>query len=391
MTDRPRLLYLIPRYPWPPDRGDRLTGWNLLRQFTAFADVTLVAFSDVEPAATELGPLVDLCDRIEVIHHPTWRGRANMLAALGDDVPFQVAFYRSRFMEDMVRRLRGEQFDLIFSHLFRMHPYLAPFNRSRRVTFLADSLAMNLRRAVPTKHGIKRLAFQMEQRRVERYEARVMSEVDESWVVSETDRQDLLARSPDARVVVVPNGVEDRLGKADPTTTGKTVLLLGNMTVGHNIDMAIYLVEEIWPLVRGWHPDAELLLVGTAGPTVKRLASRPGVTVTGFIDDLAPIFARTRVAVAPLRYGAGVQNKVLETMAAGLPAVVTSIVNEGIGAEPERSIDTADDPAAFAASISRHLSDPARAARMGLAGREHILAHFSWEPAGRRMKSLLGL
>ncbi|TPW12230.1 MAG: glycosyl transferase family 1 protein [bacterium] len=321
MTDRPRILYLIPRYPWPPDRGDRLTGLNLLRQFTEFADVTLVAFAEGMSTAVDLGPLIDRCTRIEVVPHPIWRGRANMLAAMMDDVPFQVAFYHSRIMEELVRRLRGERFDLVFAQMFRMHPYLAPFGGSQRVMFLGDSLAMNLRRAVRTKHGVKRLAFRMEEQRVDRYEIKVMSEVDESWVVAESDRCDLLARSPGARVVVVPNGVEDRWGRVNPAVSEDTVLLLGNMTVGHNIDMATYLVEAIWPLVRAGHPGAELLLVGPAGPTVRRLSTRPGVSVTGFIDDLAPILARTRVSVAPLRYGAGVQNKVLETMAAGLPAV----------------------------------------------------------------------
>lgn len=385
------MLYLIPRFPWPPDRGDRLTGLNLLRQFTRFADVTLVAFSDGDPTAIEVGPLRNLCERIEVVPHPTWRGQANMVAALMDDVPFQVAFYRSRLMSDLVRRLRGEKFDLVFAQMFRMHPYLAPFTGSLRVMYLGDSLAMNLRRAIPTKHGIKRLAFQMEARRVDRYEVGVMSEVDESWVVAEADRLDLLARSPGARVLVLANGVEDRWGRVDPTRSGETVLLLGNMAVGHNIDMTTHLVEAIWPIVRAARPGARLLVVGPAGPSVRRLSARPGVTVAGYVEDLAPVFAQTRVSVAPLRYGAGVQNKVLETMAAGLPAVVTSIVNEGIGAEPGRSIDIADEPVAFAASIARHLSNPEGAARMGIAGREHVLANFSWEPAGRRLRTLLGI
>jgi glycosyltransferase involved in cell wall biosynthesis len=362
----------------------------LIRQFAPIADITLLAFSDRDPATVDPGPLLSLCERVEILGHPTWRGRWNMLAALPQRTPFQVAYYRSDTMSALLNRLQAESFDVVFGQLFRTWPYLKGFRHPRTVIDLTDSLTLNLERAIPNKSGLKRLAFGSERDRVARYEVEVMNAVTESWVVSDIDREDLAARAPGATIAVVPNGLDDRWGAAaDPARSPANVLLLGDMTVGHNIDMVSHLLGSIWPQVASARPTARLVLVGRTGPTVERLARRPGVALAGFVEDLRPLLGTTRVAVAPLRYGAGVQNKVLDTMMAGLPVIVTPLANEAIGGVPGVHLDVAPNDTEFAARIIAHLDDPARAGRMGHAARQFVASRFRWETAGERLRHVL--
>jgi sugar transferase (PEP-CTERM/EpsH1 system associated) len=390
MTKRPRLLYLCARHPWPLNRGDRFRAYNLVKAFSAHADVTLVAFTDGMVAEAPIEPLLEHCSRVEVVSLPLWQSRFNMLTAIPGREPFQVAYYRSEVMEKLADRLNRESFDMAFAHLFRMAPYLDRMTRSRRLIDLCDSLAMNLKRAAKIKPLHSRPAFQEEYRRVERYERESLDRAEEGWVITETDRRDFLDRSPRARVSVVPNGIEQRWGAAGlAESTDDSALFLGNLTVGHNVDAAVYLAEQIWPKVRARRPEARLHLVGTPGRTVERLGRLPGVRVEGFVPDLTLLLQRCRMALAPLRYGAGVQNKVLETMAAGLPAVVTSMVNDPIGAEPGREILEGDSADELAGAIVRLFEHPDEARRIGTAGRAFVTSRYSWERASERLREIL--
>jgi glycosyltransferase involved in cell wall biosynthesis len=123
---------------------------------------------------------------------------------------------------------------------------------------------------------------------------------------------------------------------------------------------------------------------------VASFGREPGVRLEGFVEDLRPLLQSCSLSVAPLRYGAGVQTKVIETMAAGLPAVVTPIVAEPVGAEPEREILVGSTPEDLAAQIVRLLKSPEEALRIGAAGQAQVRAHFRWERAGERVAELLG-
>lgn len=390
MTSRPRILYLVPRYPWPLDRGDRIRGWGLTREFGALADVTLVSLSETDPTGVDLGPLPEWCERIEILPHSPLLARANMVAALPGRLPFQVAYYRNAALDALMERLSRERFDLVFGQMFRTFPFLEKCGEVPRIVDLADSLAMNLRRAVEQKRGLSRLAFRLEHDRVARYETTVLRSARECWVVGEADRRDLLERAPGAAIEVVPNGVLDHWGPVGGTAvTGDVVLLLGNLTVGHNLDMVRFLLADIFPRLRKRRPTAELWLVGRVHPDLESHRGTPGVTFHGFVADLAPLLARARVAVTPLRYGAGIQNKVLETMAAGLPNVVTPMVNDSIGAAPDREIVVASTAEELAAALARLLENAALAQSIGQAGRERILRSYSWRTARERIEAVL--
>ena len=138
-------------------------------------------------------------------------------------------------------------------------------------------------------------------------------------------------------------------------------------------------------------PGARLELIGTEpAAQVRALAGLPGVTVRGHVVDLNAALNEAAVFVAPLRFAAGVQNKVLEAMAAGLPVVTTSEVNEGLRATPGEHLLLADDDEGLAAAAVGLLGDAAERARLGQAGRAFVLERFRWEAVGERVREIEG-
>lgn len=391
MSARPRILYLAPRYLWPFDRGDRLRGFRLVEQMARHADVTLVGMTEGPAEAQDLGPLAGLCARVEVVQLTPLQSRLNMVRGLFGALPLQVSYYRSEVMDRLVDRLQHESFDIVFGQLFRVRPWVDRFTGSRRMLEMSDAISLTLRRALPGRPAWLRPLLAEELRRVERYEAETLRVIEEAWVVSEVDRRALLELEPRGRITVVPSGVETTwAGAALASREEKSdVLFLGNLTVNHNIDCARYLAHEIWPIVRRARPEARLWLVGAAGRAVAPLGREPGVQLPGFVADLRPILERSAAAIAPLRYGAGLQNKALETMAAGVPTVVTPQVNASIGAEPGREIIVTEGAAGLAEALVRLMADPAAARPLGEAGSRFVLARFSWDRAGERMAEIL--
>ena len=186
------------------------------------------------------------------------------------------------------------------------------------------------------------------------------------------------------------NGVDvEGIRPTGQPARANSLIMVGHFGVFHNVDAAAYLVEEVLPLVRRQVPDCTLSLVGAdPSPQVRRLANEPYVTVTGFVPDLNEWLNQAAVFVAPLRFAAGVQNKVLEAMSAACPVVTTTIVNEGLGAKPGSEILVADSAETMALQITRLLQDAVLRARIGTAARSFVQRVYTWDHVVRRMRAI---
>jgi glycosyltransferase involved in cell wall biosynthesis len=225
-----------------------------------------------------------------------------------------------------------------------------------------------------------------------RYERDVVRRFDETWLISEAERQRLLDGRVDSSIHVMPNGVDPLEFRPLGLSAGKpTLVFVGHMGVFHNIDAAEYLVHDILPRVRQSVPNVALNLVG-AEPVaqIQRLGKTPGVRVLGHVPDLNAELNRATVFVAPIRFAAGVQNKVLEAMAAGLPVVATTTVNAGLQAEAGRHLVLADDAEQIAAAVTALLRDADKRRQLGRGGREFVLHRFRWEAVSDRMRAVEG-
>jgi glycosyltransferase involved in cell wall biosynthesis len=227
-------------------------------------------------------------------------------------------------------------------------------------------------------------------------EGKLISEFDHVLVTSETDRNALLELTPPgvtpAPISVLSNGVDLEFFHPSPDVQRdeETLIFSGKMSYHANISMVKFLVAEIMPRIWANRPKVQLLIVGK-DPTadVRALGADPRITVTGTVDDIRPYLWKATVAVVPLIYGAGIQNKILEAMAMGVPVVTTSVAAGGVDAVAGEHLLTADTPEQTCAAILRVLNDPAERARLARAGRERMLSHHAWPSSMRRLDGII--
>lgn len=385
-----RIAFLTSRFPYPPHRGDRSTVLSLLRVFSERHRVTLFSLIDGSEPPESVEKVSAFCERIEV--QPLSRLRSWGQATLGlfSPLPSQVRYYEHpAFARRIAEQVRGGEFDLIFVHTFRMTPFL-PETDAAKVLWLGDSTGHVLGGMASFASWWKRPLIEWERRRVERYAAWSSRRVHESWALTEFDRDDLI-RIGCERVVLSAHGVNEQFFAAMPRGNGTPrVGFLGNLSVPHNIDAAVFAAREVWPRIRSKRPDAEFWIVG-ADPVeaVTQLGEIPGVRVTGTVPDLLPVIEQASVFIAPLRFSTGVQNKVLEPMAAGVPVVTTGPVAQGVRAVHGEHLVIADGAQATADAVLELFRDPAAALRMAERGREHVRRNFSWAVATDRIEHVL--
>jgi sugar transferase (PEP-CTERM/EpsH1 system associated) len=383
-----KVLFVTPRFPWPPDRGDRMTAYALLRSLARTHEITLLSHVDGREPREALDALGRLGVRIETVPLPRTGSWARAWLGLLSPTPSQVAYYRSPAMHELATRHISEGgYDVVFVQLFRMAQAVRGAAHPAKVLFLADSIALNLEGAARFEPWWKRPVIAWERGRVEAYERAAAREFREAWVVSSVDRDHLRARGvTNARAV--PHGVDPALFDLVPRRAPEPrVMFLGNLSVPHNVDAAIFAAREVFPDLRRLEPRAELWLVGAEPrPAVRALASLPGVTVTGSVPDLAPLWAAAHVLLAPLRFSSGIQNKVLEAMAAGVPVVTTPSAAAGLGEGAQGLVRVGEDARGLARESATLLADTSLAKGLAARARSHARLYYSWDALGKQLE-----
>lgn len=392
-----RILFLTGRLPYPPNRGDRLRAYHFLRVLSREHRLTLLSFIGDEAESGHVAALRPFCEDVQLIHRSPLASRASAALNAWRPLPLQSLYYRSAVMQAAVDRLlTRKRFDAVYVHLFRMAQFVDRRSVPFRILDLTDAISGEVGRSLPYRDPLWRIIYRVELPRIRRYEREVAARFEETWVISEAERGavvDGLAEEAAARVQVVRNGVEpDRYRPYRATATGTTVAFTGHLGVFHNVDAAERLARGILPRVREQVPGARLDLIGAEpAPRVRALATEPGVRLVGPVIDLNAALNEAAIFAAPLRFAAGVQNKVLEAMAAGLPVVTTAEVNAGLGATDGEHLQLAGDDDDFAAAIVALLRDPAARGQLGRAGRDFVLRRYRWDEVLERARAISAL
>jgi len=239
--------------------------------------------------------------------------------------------------------------------------------------------------AEKSKKLFSRLITWFELGRTRRYESRMAQLFGRTLVTSRLDKEAFSALMPHPAVAenitVLPNGVDLDYFRPSSTSTREpaTLVVSGKMSYHANISMVLYLMENIMPRVWAKRPEVKLWIVGKDPPQeIRDLANRDGVIVTGYVEDLRAYLQKAAVALAPLTYGAGIQNKVLEAMACATPVVVTPKAVAALSTKPGEDLLVEADPALFAQQILHLMDDPTYAGEIGAAGRKYVETHHNW-------------
>lgn len=386
-----RILFLASRLPYPPDRGDRVRAFHLLAAMSEDHEVDLVSFAERAPSKDEKDSLHRYCRRVEVVVLPRSASVLRAATGLFTTGPLQVHYYRDRKFRSLVRTMSiAGNYDLVFSHLFRVYPYARLADGAYRLLDLTDVVSREVAESARYRGVPMRWVYRLESARIRRFEEAACRDADETWVISETEKE-LLGRSVVTRKVhVIPNGLCAGLAASSSSEPEPGRLgFLGHLEVFHNVDGLAYFIKTVLPVIRATIPEARLVIGGVGGsPVVEKLARRPGVSLEGYVPDLAGFLRRCSVFVAPLRLAAGTQNKVIQAMAAGVPVLMSPQVASGIEATPGKEVVVASSDEDWAQEAIRLLRDPAQARAIGAAGRRFALSAYDWGIARTRLREI---
>lgn len=377
-----KLLFLANRVPYPPYRGDKLKIFNLARRLQGKHELHLLTFAQNEEDWTYKAELKKIFKEVHFVNLPKWQSALHCLAAVADNIPVQVHYFRSETMKRRLATILAEHhFDAVHVQHLRMAQYLNERRDIPRILDLPDAFSLYWKRKQETSSNPLMLLFERnEQHRVWHYE-RILAQYNLSLVCSGEDKEYLEQQHGLSNIALLPNGVDTGTfapGSHD-YSHNHTLLFTGNMDYRPNIDAVVYFCKEILPLVSRVFPDVKFIIAGQR-PVKKILAlANEQVTVTGFVKDLAAVYNQASVVVAPLRFGAGTQNKVLEAMSVGVPVVCSHIGFKGLGITSGEGAVMQTNAADFAASIIELLGSASRREEVGTAGVRVIQQRFSWD------------
>lgn len=382
-SERLRILFLAPRYPYPPWRGDQVRAFQLVKALAAKAEVRVIAFGDGEPL-----PVAGVEVR-SVERGPLGRLTANLRA--GPRTPAQVRLFLDTAMARAVAaEIDRWRPDVLHVTLARMAPYMPARGDFHRHLDFTDSLALNMQTRAGAHRGAAKAVFTAEARLMQAYEARMAALADSCSVVSEADRQ---MPGLDG-AAVIPNGVDtDTLPFSSPAERPPVLIFFGNLGYFHNVKPAQFLAEDVLPLLRERVPGAVLRLVGARpAAAVRRLAELDGVELAADVPEMAPELNGAALAMLPSFSGSGIKNKVLEAFCVGLPVVANRLgvqgVDGAVAGEHYLQAETAEQIAAAAVGL---LTDPERRSRLAAAAHELVLDRYTWERQAERMLALYGV
>jgi glycosyltransferase involved in cell wall biosynthesis len=284
-----------------------------------------------------------------------------------------------------VEHLRGSRYGLLAKSFVPQYPV---------VWDSVDCISLLFRRAaIYSKKRINRWITRFELKRTERYEEWLFSQFDHTLVTSRADREALLAlgntHRNDSRVQILPNGVD--LDYFLPHTPERrepsTLVISGKMSYHANITMTLNLCQVVMPKIWAKRPEVKLWIVGKdPSREILELGTDPRVTVTGTVEDIRPYLQRATVAVAPLAYGVGIQNKILEALSCATPVVTTPQGISALEVTPGRDLLVAQEPEAFAEQVLQLLLNPQQRQCIGQAGRLYVEQHHKWETIAAQLE-----
>lgn len=383
---------LAHRLPYPPRTGDKVRAYHVARHLARHHALTLASLVDEPGADAAIRALGAEIPDLEVatVGRRTRRVQA-LLALLAGGSATMTYFGSAGLRARVAARLAADRFDLIYVSSSSMAPYVPGLGDVPVVMDFVDVDSDKWRQYGARLPFPAAWVYRLEGSRLARHEASAAWRARRCLVATALEETLLRVLAPWAAITVIPNGVDLEYFTPAPTAAATpTVVFTGAMDYFPNADGAVHFARTIFPRVRAAVPEARFVIVGkNPAPAVRRLASLPGVGVTGSVADVRPYLEDAAVAVAPLRVARGVQNKILEAMAAALPVVATPRAYEGLEARIGAHLLVEDDPPAFAEAVIRLLGSPDLRSRLGRAARAFVETHHCWSASMARLDQVL--
>lgn len=384
-----KVLVILSRFPYPLEKGDKLRAFQHIQMLASEHEVYLAAISDSAVSESQLQHLRPYCKEVLIVRHTFPEIILNLINAFFRKLPLQVAYFYSPKARKAIRQFhQSVKADIVYCQLIRTALYGKDLDASVKVIDFQDAFSAGTAQRLAKAPFWMRPIFSREVRLVNDFEKESFSWFDKHLVISEADRNQLQVVNPD-NIRILVNGIDVDRFYAPETAKTIDLLFVGNMQYPPNVDAAVFLVNQIMPLIWKELPGLKLVLCG-ADPVkeVKALAGNR-VEVTGWVEDVKKYYQSARVFIAPMRIGTGLQNKLLEAMACGVPCVTTHLSALPLGGKEGVDILVGDTPTQLANCVISLYSNDTMGREISENGNKLVRSAFSFHSVTSQLLSFL--
>jgi glycosyltransferase involved in cell wall biosynthesis len=381
------MVMLVSRFPFPLEKGDKLRAYYQLKSLSEHFSITLIALTHQKISADQLSHIQPYCDQIKVIKRSKLSILFNVFLTFFSNKPFQIGFFYSYFGQLKINHILKEvEPAYIYCQLIRAAEYVKNYHACPKTLDYMDALSMGIERRIKKTPWIYRIVFKIEAKRLKLYERSVFDYFEVKTIISEQDKQ-LILHPEKQQIHVIPNGIDPHFFEPLAIEASNELVFVGNLNYPPNIEAIDFIITELLPknttykyLISGANPSVSLM---------KKSSKLSQITLNGWVDDIRTAYLSGKIFIAPMKIGTGMQNKLLEAMAVGLPCITTSLANNAIHAVHNESILVADTPEEFISCIDRLLTDSSLYKKIAENGQKLVQEKYSWKKTTLHLTDLI--
>lgn len=382
------MVVMLSRFPYPLEKGDKLRAYHQLQFLSQLYEITLICTTDCAITKRQFAQVKQFCHSIHLIQLTKAGLLLQLLQSVFSKKPFQVSyFYRKSKQRQVDQILKTVQPTHIYCQLIRVAEYVKDYHFCFKTLDYMDALSMGMERRIATESWYKKWFYRMESSRLKNYERRIFDYFEHKTIISEQDRK-LIQHPENKSIEIIPNGVDKRFFEKLTIQPSYDIVFTGNFSYAPNIEAALFLAEQLLPALAQKGMRLSLLLSG-ANPT-KRICGLASaqIQVTGWVDDIRTSYQSAQLFVAPLLIGTGLQNKLLEAMASGLPCITTPLANNALKGTNHENILLAENLAAFVDILTQYVQDKSIFNQLAINGKLFVEHNYSWDYQNKRLADL---
>jgi polysaccharide biosynthesis protein PslH len=386
-----KLVFCLSRFPFPIEKGDKLRAFFQLRELSEDFDIYLICTTQRSISKENYNKILPFCKEIHCFKQNLLIQLVNLFLNIFSRKPFQVAFFTQRGIQLKINHLLiSIKPDHIFCQLIRPAEYVKNYHDCPKTIDLMDALSMGMERRASKSNFLKRLVYGEESIRLKQYERQILNYFENILIISKQDKE-FIIHPKQAEIIVMPNGVNESFLEKNiaPNLKRKYHLIFtGNMSYFPNIEATHWIFEELYPY---FHQKGYKIAICGANPSysIVRLSRPADFIITGWVDDIRQSYLASKLFIAPMFSGSGMQNKILEAMALGIPCITTTIANNAILAEPNIEILIANTREEFISKIEECLINQNLYAQLSSNGRAFVEKKYNWKNINRELITLI--
>ena len=384
---KPKLVVIVSRFPYPLEKGDKLRAFYQIKELSKDFRISLIAISKQKVPTDSIEKLNKYCESINIIKISNWTIFWNLSLCIVNNKPFQVGYFYSFKGHLKIKQLLNYiEPNYIYCQLIRTSEYVKNYHKCPKTIDYMDALSMGIERRISKAPWYSKWLFKSEARRLRIYERSIFDYFETKTIISEQDKE-YISHPQKSKIVCIANGIDSSFFEEQKHTAEFDLVFVGNLSYAPNIEAVEYIANQLLPK----NIKLTCLISGASARSSvqKTCNSNQQITLQGWVTDIRTTYCRGRIFIAPMMIGTGMQNKLLEAMALGVPCITTSLANNAIKAIHRESIYVANTAIEFQEAIEILTTNNELYQRIAQQGKEFVLKNYNWEKATSVLKETI--